>query len=142
MVDDINALQRLELKEAFDEFDKVMIKSNLNVWSMFWHILVIYNNYSRRVCNLLILCKFIGRQRYNYNKRITSSTKIDRTKSNRRWNPWISDRIWRQWWWYHWLWWIYRDDDKGRKILEIDTETQIIHLPLHISNEMWSRRFI
>ena len=36
MVDDINALQRLELKEAFDEFDKVMIKSNLNVSSIFW----------------------------------------------------------------------------------------------------------
>ena len=35
MVDDINALQRLELKEAFDEFDKVMIKSNLIVSSMF-----------------------------------------------------------------------------------------------------------
>ena len=35
MVDDINALQRLELKEAFDEFDKVMIRSNLNVSSMF-----------------------------------------------------------------------------------------------------------
>ena len=29
MVDDINELQRLELKEAFDEFDKVMIKSIL-----------------------------------------------------------------------------------------------------------------
>ena len=42
MVDDINALQRLELKEAFDEFDKVMIKSNLNVSSMFWRILVKY----------------------------------------------------------------------------------------------------
>ena len=76
MVDDINALQRLELKEAFDEFDKVMIKSNLNVSSMFWRI--IYNNYSRRVYNLLILCKFIGRQRYNYHKRITSSTTRNR----------------------------------------------------------------
>ena len=35
MVDDIAALQRLELKEAFDEFDKVR-ETKKNILTKFW----------------------------------------------------------------------------------------------------------
>ena len=45
MVDDINALQRLELKEAFDEFDKVLKDGKMEI--NIFQIMLLHNHYRK-----------------------------------------------------------------------------------------------